>query len=263
MQVQRFLDHLPALYEGWGTPSVRPRAGQFAEVLARVQGMTSPAVLQLLNAAVGCLEGDEVYAEVGCFQGATLIGALLDHPGRSACAADNFSGFDRDGSNRQMLRHNLAAFGLLERVQFFEQDYEEFLPALYGRDVRFGVYFYDGLHDNRSQLLNLLLAAPLLAERALIVLDDSNALGVKQATYDFLAVRPEAQMLLDLPTPGNGHASFWNGLMVLGWDGKCVQGTERDTLRQGRQAALLESLRVLQHVNITVQGPTVCLTFVD
>jgi hypothetical protein len=76
MDHQRFAQHLPALYEGWGRPSARPRSGQFETVLARVRGMTSPGVLELLNFAVGCLEGEEAYAEVGCFQGATLVDLL-------------------------------------------------------------------------------------------------------------------------------------------------------------------------------------------
>jgi hypothetical protein len=51
----------------------------------------------LTNFAVGCLENDEVYAEVGCYHGATLIGALLNQPTAKALAADNFSEFDLGG----------------------------------------------------------------------------------------------------------------------------------------------------------------------
>src|SRR5262249_17803011 len=129
MHVQRFVEELPVLYEGWGTLSARPRSPRFAQVLSRVRGMTSPGVLQLLNHAVGRLEQGEFYAEVGSFQGATLVGALLGHADRVAYAADNFSQFDPAGFNRQALRQNLEAYGLLDQVRFSERDFEDFLPG--------------------------------------------------------------------------------------------------------------------------------------
>jgi protein O-GlcNAc transferase len=255
-----FLEQLTALYEEWGRPSVRPKSDRFAQVLARVRGMTSPGVLQLLNFAVACLEGDEAYCEVGCFQGATLVGALLGHPGRRAYAADNFAQFDPHRRNRAVLLHNLAAFGLLGQVRFHDQDGEDFLLGLRGGGARVGVYLYDGAHDYRSQLLGLLLAVPLLAERALLVVDDGNWPAVRQAAFDFLAARPEGRLLLDLPTPGNCHPTFWNGVLVLGWDAHGRNGHDGAALRRGRQPALLESLSALQWVDLRVEGNTVRMT---
>src|SRR5262249_42638689 len=149
------------------------------------------------------LDGDEFYAEVGCFRGASLVGALSGHPGRRALAVDNFSLFDPEGHNRRILAANLAAFGLRQQVQFHNQDFMECLLVLRRTPLKVGMYFYDGAHDYRSQLLGLLLAVPLLAPRALLVVDDSNCAGVKQATWDFLALQPEGRLLLDLPTPRN------------------------------------------------------------
>jgi hypothetical protein len=226
-------------------------------VLGRVRGMTSPNVLQLLNAAVGLLEEGEVYLEVGCFQGATLIGALLEHPSRRAYAVDNFSEFDRDGQNHRRLLDNLTAFRLDRQVGFHNQPFEEFFLDRRTDGTRVGVYFYDGAHDYRSQLLGLLLAVPLLAGRALVVVDDSNCAAVKQATWDFLAAFPPCRLLLDLPTPGNGHPSFWNGLFVLGWDRGRPAACDKAALRRARQPALLESLYALQLVNLRVRGNTV------
>jgi hypothetical protein len=242
MDYQRFLEHLPYLYEGWGTAAVRPRSPRFGHVLERVAGMTTANVLQLLNGAVGCLEEGEVYGEVGCFQGATLIGALLHHPRAAAVAADNFSAFDPQGRNEGLLRQHLAAFGLAERVRFHAQDFEDFLMGLRDEGIRLGVYLYDGAHDYRSQLMGLLLAVPLLAERALLVVDDRNGAAVQQATWDFLAARPECRLLLDLPTAGPGPPTFWNGLSVLGWDARQDHGYGVAAFRRARQPAVLESI---------------------
>jgi len=254
MDCNCFRENLPALYADWGRPTVRPQCSQFSSVLQSVRGMTTPCVLQLLSFAVGCLENEEVYAEVGCYHGATLIGALLNHPAAKALAADNFSEFDPSGQNRQTLFTNLEAFGLSKQVQFHDQDAEDFLADLRSSSHRLGVYFYDGAHDYRSQLMGLLLAVPVLAPHAMIIVDDANFAGARQSVLDFMAVYPQARLLFDIPTPANCHPTFWNGLLVLDWDAQRQEATLRDTLRQGRQAALLESINVLQRIQLTVQG---------
>jgi hypothetical protein len=246
VDVRGFLEGLPGLYDGWGRPSARPRDGRFAALLGRVRGMTAPGVLQLLNAAAGRLGEGEAYVEVGCFRGATLAGALLGHPAVPAHAADDFSEFDPHGRNADALRSNLEVLGLARQVRFRRADFEAFLPALAREGVRAGVYLYDGAHDYRSQLLGLLLAAPLLAPRALVVLDDANEPAVRQAAWDFMAVRRECRLLLDLPTPGNGDPSFWNGLYVLGWEAGSDNGHGPDDFRRARQPGLLRALYGLQ-----------------
>lgn len=245
---------MPALYHGWGTLDVRPKSDRFEQVLQRVRGLTSANVLQLLNWAVGCLEDPEIYAEIGCFQGATLVGALLDHRQRCACAVDNFSIFDPHGENYAVLVRNLTDYGIQERTQFINKNFEQCLLELSQEPRTFGVYFYDGAHDYRSQLLGLLLARPFFANRALIVVDDANCPGAKQATWDFMAACPEARLLFDLPTPANCHPSFWNGLYVLAWEKDRSNERDWSQFERTRQNALLESLDLLQLVDLKKTG---------
>jgi len=224
MDFQKFINQLPGLYENWGQNSVTPKSTQFQHVLEQVQGMTTANVMQLLNFAVECMEPGEVYCEVGCFRGATLIGALLTHPERTAYAVDNFSEFDTSGENLNKLTENLAKFDIQDQVIFCNQDFEEFfleLKEIITEDEdKISVYLYDGAHDYRSQLLGLLLVRPFLAEQALIIVDDSNWSAVQQANWDFIAAHPQCQMLLDLPTPKDKYFTFWNGVQVLSWDNK-------------------------------------------
>jgi protein O-GlcNAc transferase len=257
---ERFLRELPGLYEGWGTLQARPRSRRFDQVLAVVQGMTTPGVLQLLNLAVGCLEGEEAYGEVGTFRGATLIGAMLDHPARRAEAVDNFSEFDPGGVNRAALLRHLELFHLTGRVRFHEEDFERYLLGRRARaGPKFGVYLYDGAHDYRSQLMGLLLAVPHLAGRGLLVVDDANCAAAQQASADFLAACPQSRVLLELPTPGNGHPSFWNGLLVLAWDENCRDGCDYEALSRRRRRALVESIYALQHVGLKREGNVIRL----
>lgn len=220
MDYQKFVEELPKLYENWGKDFLQPKANKFAEVLERIEGMTTANVMQLLNFAVECIEEDEIYCEVGCYQGSTLIGALLDHSHQLAYAVDNFTEFDTEGGNQAKLAENLAQFNLNDRVLFCNQDFEEFFFDLKKIDptTKIGVYLYDGAHDYRSQMLGLLLVKPFLAPRALIIVDDSNWSCVKQANCDFIAAHPECQLLLDLPTAKNKDRSFWNGIQVLSWN---------------------------------------------
>lgn len=249
MDYNRFIAQLPSLYHNWGQEAVQPKSAQFQVALSQLEGMTTANVTQLLNFAVACMEPGEVYCEVGCSQGATLIGALLNHPNQMAYAIDNFSEFDPLGENQTWLMQNLADFGMEEQVFFCNQDFEKFFADLRELQTgdRIGVYLYDGAHDYRSQLMGLLLVKPFLADRALIIVDDSNWDVVKQANWDFIASHPQCQLLLDLPTPAKRydemrHCSFWNGLQILSWDAQTSHTYSWFDLQQVRNPSVIQAI---------------------
>ncbi|GAB4382515.1 MAG: hypothetical protein Kow00121_42900 [Elainellaceae cyanobacterium] len=244
MDYRRFLEDLPALYNDWDSDAIHPKSDRFQRVLKQVKGMTTPNVMQLLNFAVACLEPNEVYCEVGCFQGSTLIGALLEHPKPMAYAIDNFSEFDPSGEGESKLAANLEQFDLSNQICFCNQDFEAFFYDLQELqpEEKIGVYLYDGAHDYRSQLMGLLSVRPFLADRALIIVDDSNWSAVQQANWDFIATHSQCRLELDLRTPGNGHHSFWNGLQVISWDVDRTKTHAWETLQQHRNTELLSAI---------------------
>jgi hypothetical protein len=130
MEYQRFIEQLPSFYDNWGKESMCPKSNQFESVLKQVKGMTSANVMQLLNFAMKCMEPNEVYCEVGCFQGASLIGAMLGHPDKMAYAVDDFSEFESFEYSFKKLIENLHNFELDEQVIFCEQDFEQFFFEL-------------------------------------------------------------------------------------------------------------------------------------
>jgi predicted O-methyltransferase YrrM len=216
MDYQKFIDTLPALYEDWMHESVRPKSNDFQEILEKVQGMTKPAVMQMLNWAVECMEPDELYCEIGCYLGSTLIGAMQYHPDKIAYAVDNFSEFDPEGENLKKLTEHIEMFGLRNQVKFHNQGFQDFFLKLReskATSKKIGVYFYDGAHDYRSQMLGYLLARPFLAERALIVVDDTNDATVQLSIQDFITAEPNCKLLVSLLGGG-----FWNGIHILSWD---------------------------------------------
>ncbi|MEB3829522.1 class I SAM-dependent methyltransferase [Phormidium sp. CCY1219] len=219
MDYQRFIDKLTDLYENWGEESVRPKTEKFQKALDRVQGMTTPNVMQLLNCAVSCMEAEELYCEIGTYQGSSLIGALLDNGDRKAYAVDNFSELDEASDSLSNLLENLKKFNLENRVSFYNQDFEKFLLEL--REVKLrpkiGTYFYDCAYDYRSQLMGLLLIRHCLSDRALIIVNNSNWKSVQQAQSDFVAAHPECE-ILQLSPSITAEPSFGNGIQLLSWD---------------------------------------------
>jgi predicted O-methyltransferase YrrM len=220
MNFQNYIKQLPELYKNWGSDDIKPKSLLFQLAIEKVQCMTTPNVMQLLNFGVSLLETEEIYCEVGCFQGATLVGAMLNNFEKVAYAIDNFSEFDANGENFHKLTENLSGFGLSEQIVFFNKDFQKFFMDFYKSENRkkIGVYFYDGAHDYRSQMLGLLFVKPFLADQAIIIIDDTNLTDAKLANEDFINTHPECKMLLDLPTPCNGHQTFWNGIQILSWD---------------------------------------------
>ena len=248
MKLRNLPQDLPAQYQGWGTETIAPLSPDFEHILARVPGMTTANVLQLLNWAVAGLEGDEIYCEIGTYLGSTLIGALWQHPEVTAWAVDNFAEYNPQGDNGDRLWANLEQFELTDQVCFFDQDFEAFFADF--RELpdppKIGVYFYDGAHDYRSTLMGLLSVTPFLAEQAFIILDDYNWQSVQQAAWDFLALHPQGQSLVELHTPIARYPTFWNGIQVIAWDRQRSVPLDPQILRQKRQPQLIRDLYDLQ-----------------
>jgi hypothetical protein len=86
-------------------------------------------------------------------------------------------------------------------------------------DRRIGVYYYDGAHGYEEQVRGLELAEPHLAERALLIVDDTDWERVAKATNDYLARQPRAERLLSIAGKDNGQPWWWEGVEVLRWHG--------------------------------------------
>lgn len=250
MDYKRFLERLPNLYENWGKEIVYPKSDRFHKVLNQVKGMTTANIMQLLNCAVEYLEPNEVYCEIGCFQGASLIGALLDHPACMAYAVDNFCEFDTFAESFDNLTENLSKFNLEEQVVFCNQNFEEFFHEWQETEseAKIGLYFYDGACDYRSNLMGLLLVRPLLSQQALIIISNSNWEAVRQSSWDFVATNPHCKLLLDLTSQEkySSDAAFGNGLQIFTWDLEQDNNYNWSTFQQIRNESVIQDIYNLQ-----------------
>ncbi|NJN86051.1 MAG: hypothetical protein HC881_06705 [Leptolyngbyaceae cyanobacterium SL_7_1] len=222
MNYQSFIEHLSTHYHHWGTTAIYPQESTFRTILKQIQGYTTPCIMQLLSSAVAHLQADEVYCELGSHQGANLIGALLHNSMSMAYTVDPLFTDDSSSLITTQLIENLTRFQLEERIFFCDQTVEEFFLGLHELDSpdRIGVYYCNASYDYRSHFKALLLAKPFLADRALIVIGNSNWSAIQQATIDFVTTHPQAELLHTLPTPFFGHRTFWNGLQLVGWNAR-------------------------------------------
>ncbi|GIW77734.1 MAG: hypothetical protein KatS3mg104_2797 [Phycisphaerae bacterium] len=190
-------------------------------------GYSGKCVIALLQRLCDAFtDQNRCYLEIGVFQGMTLLHAA-PHCKSEAYGIDNFAFFDPEGKNKSLVLSRMEQSGINNAI-LINQDYEDALEQLhqYLQGKKIGVYFVDGPHDYRSQLMCLQLVLPHLATDAVIVIDDCNYRHVRLATSDFLRTHPEFAMVYESYTqahPHNlsGHASenavngWWNGIHVL------------------------------------------------
>lgn len=216
-----------------------PSNRNLASVLESVPGMATENKLKLLNCAAAALGPDEVYVEVGCYKGASLVGAALGNPAARLFACDNFSQFD---GAAQELSATLSAHAA-GQVSFFDLDFREFMRLAPWRPARIGAYFYDGGHSFRDQYEGLDYVIPDLADDAVIVVDDTNKREARAANALAACAFPGLRLVLDLRTPRNHHPTWWNGIQVLRY--------RRDpTAPPGRSPGLGFSVRKLVYDDI-------------
>ncbi len=189
-----------------------PQNRDLANVLADVPGMATENKLKLLNLAVASLEPDEVYVEVGCYKGASLVGAALGNSAHRMFACDNFSQFD---GAAESLQQTLRQYTPPGQVQFFDMDFREFLQKAPWQPARIGAYFYDGGHSFEDQYDGLRCALPHFSADAVIIVDDTNKRAARAA--DSLIARQVRgfELVLNLRTPRNHHPTWWNGIQML------------------------------------------------
>lgn len=222
MDIRKFAELLPAGLHGWGGYNAYPKQpGRYIDVLEKVQAMTTPSNMYLLNLGVQCMAAEECYLEVGTWRGSTLIGALLGNEAHGY-AIDNDTMDNHDGDDPRLSsvvwRENMARFGLHSRTHYIDAS----VPAVWQTldlPQPVGVYLFDGDKSTEDAAYEGLAGvAPYLADEALIVVDDANEINIRRAVWRFeRAHMNNAIKFLDIPTPGNCWPCFWNGVLAIAW----------------------------------------------
>jgi predicted O-methyltransferase YrrM len=203
-----------------------PLSDKGRDVLGGLAGAATVGALQRFVALLGD-EPNSCYVEIGVFQGLSLLSVAIEHPDHPCFGIDNFSLLDPAGENLGIVKERTRKLGATNAT-LVNEDFELALEDLGARvgNRKVSVFFIDGAHDYRSQLMALLLIRPYLARRAVIVVDDANYPDVRQSTRDFLLAHPEFKMVFDAYSPGHPanldkatlarfEAGWLNGVNIL------------------------------------------------
>ncbi len=218
MHFDAFLERCRAQWPEFADPrrlarSTHPADRSLSRILVEIPGMATENKLRLLNCAVASLDNEsEVYVEVGCHKGASLVGAAASNPHARIFACDNFSQFD---GAADALRRTLDAHTAPAQVTFLDMDFRTFLAAAPWTPARVGAYFYDGGHSFRDQYDGVALAIPHLADDAVVIIDDTNKRAARSANNLVARALPGFELVLDLRTPRNHSPTWWNGVQVF------------------------------------------------
>jgi hypothetical protein len=195
-----------------------PTDPRFAGITADVAGHSTPAELAVLNLAARLLPPGEAYLEVGSLKGRSMAGTLLDAPDRAYVAVESFREFGMLAeASRAELADNLRRYGAGHRLTLHDGDCFAVLARPGAVPEPVGVYFYDGAHTGLAHYLALGVAEPLLADEALVLVDDSSYPMVAAATRRYLAAHPGWTVLRDIRASTDHDPRWANGLLVLAY----------------------------------------------
>ena len=169
-------------------------------------GLSGAKTVDSLQRLARLFESDATacYLEIGVYQGLTLVTAALAAPELPCFGVDNFATLDPKSENKKIANERIRKFKA-DNATLIDSDFE---AALAGLDVlllgrKIGVYFIDGPHDYRSQMVCLLAAKRHLHDNAVIVVDDANYPDVRHADRDFLVGHPEFRLAFEAYSPAH------------------------------------------------------------
>lgn len=178
--------------------------------VCRVPRMSTFAVGAMINRAVAQMAANEVFVNVGVWNGFTFLSGVAHNPDKTCIGVDNFSQF---GGPRAAF---LKRFEKLKSPQhyFYDMDYQEYFSRMHRQKI--GFYIYDGGHAYQDQLRGLQIAEPYFSDNCIVLVDDTNWNDPRQATFDFMKNSAHNyKLLLDKRTYRNGHITYHNGVIIF------------------------------------------------
>lgn len=252
MDTEKFLAAVPDLFTG-DPQTTGPRDARWQEFVtgpAAVNGFTGPNELAVLQLAASLLPADEVYLEVGTFKGRSLCAALQEASGQKFFAMENFLEFGMAGQEaRDELEANLGRWAGAADVTLLEGDCFALMATPDVLPDPVGVYFYDGEHTLLSHYLALSVVEPLLADEALVLVDDATW-PVVQRAHQLFTRRHSGWQIAERWDAREADDPLWaNGLHALVYrrpPGSRHESTRTDELLRQYQ------VNVQSHLNSAV-----------
>lgn len=244
MDIRKFLSELDQVFPGnpQDTDAVDP---QWQRLVDEVDGFTSANELAVLNLAARIMPENEAYLEVGTFKGRSLCGVVQGIKGKTFYAIENYLEFGMLGLDaQQVMKDNLATWAAGTDIRFVEDDCFRAMtkPGLIDRPI--GVYFYDGAHTHLSHWLALGVVEPLLADEALVFVDDASWPMVQTAHRRYMNKHRGWELIETWDAKVTDDPRWANGLHALSF-----------RRPSGSLPVLATDVRILRRVQLHLAAP--------
>jgi hypothetical protein len=228
-------------------------------------GFSGAKLLGALQRITALCDHNEVYCEIGVFQGMSLVSVAAANPATTCIGIDNYAFFDPDGKNKSIVCERIGRANC-DNVTLLEVGYEDCSEMLQRHlaEKKIGLLFIDGPHDYRSQLMCLMLFEKFLSDKAVVIVDDCNYEHVRQANSDFLVTHSNYALAWEKYTgkhPDNmtpaelsaARAGWWNGVNVICRDDQ--REWPRTLPRTGSERTLYENDHLVHPMRYAEAAP--------
>ncbi len=216
-----------------------------------VSGFAGDKLTGLIQRLTRLLSKD--YLEIGVFQGSSLLHTALCNPSITCFGIDNFDFFDPDNRNKNIVVERAKKLNV-QNYEIIDKDFEIGLKEFEGN---VGVYFIDGPHDYRSQLMCLAYGRKILSASGCIVVDDANYGHVRQATKDFIYMNPDFKLVFEAYTdchPYNMNAKQKAEAKAGWWDGVHLIVHDPENNFVGLDPAVPQNSRFIRDHQVHITG---------
>ena len=181
--------------------------------LLKIESMSTYAMGHLINQICKNLSSNQLYLNIGCWKGFSLIAGMID----TSCKVIGVDNFSQFGGPKNEFLKNFYKYKKENIHQFFNEDYKVFFENFKKNNKKIDFYFYDGEHSYKNQYENLEIADYFLNEGAIIMIDDINFPEVENGSKDFVnKYSSKYDIIKEVKTFNNHcHPSFWNGVMII------------------------------------------------
>lgn len=175
-----------------------------------VPRMSTFAIGAIINEGVRRMPTDQVFVNVGVWNGFTFLCGMAGNDERTCIGVDSYP---FDDSPRPAFQNRFVRVRSPNH-HFHHMDFKDYFADVHTEPI--GFYIFDGPHRYEDQYDGLKVAEPFLADGCIVLVDDTNWDRVRRGTLDFIAKSEHNyRTLLDVTTPKSGHPTYWNGIMVF------------------------------------------------
>lgn len=191
----------------------------FDEKEYKYHGLSSNKIRHFLNNL--CSKENSIYLELGVYAGSTFFAATMNRDIISFAVDDYSQGivspFRQDVVIPDVKNPKKTFFSGLTENQYFLSNSIIELTAKQFIKKNPNIIFYDADHDPQKQFDNLTYLLPLFADQFILIVDDSNFMGVVHSTEAFvkennLNIIFDRKILTTIPEDIN---SWWNGIHIM------------------------------------------------